>query len=46
MPVFNVHASKDHFSKLIEHVISGEEVVIAKAGRPVARKENNPSLSV
>jgi prevent-host-death family protein len=37
MPVFNVHDAKTHFSKLLERVLSGEEVVIAKAGKPVAR---------
>ena len=33
----NIHDAKTHFSKLIERVQLGEEVVIAKAGRPVAR---------
>lgn len=33
----NVHAAKTHFSKLIERVLLGEEVTIARAGRPVAR---------
>jgi prevent-host-death family protein len=37
MTVFNVHEAKTHFSKLLERVMSGEEVVIAKAGKPVAR---------
>jgi prevent-host-death family protein len=37
MPVFNIHDAKTHFSKLIERVLNGEEVVIAKAGKPVAR---------
>ncbi len=37
MAVFNIHEAKTHFSKLIERVMSGEEVVIAKAGKPVAR---------
>ena len=37
MTVFNVHDAKTHFSKLLERVLSGEEVVIAKAGKPVAR---------
>ena len=36
MPV-NIHQAKTHFSKLIERVQQGEEIVIAKAGRPVAR---------
>ena len=33
----NVHEAKTHFSKLLERVQAGEEVVIAKAGKPVAR---------
>ena len=33
----NIHEAKTHFSKLIEQVIRGEEIVIAKGGRPVAR---------
>ena len=37
MTTLNIHAAKTHFSRLIEEVAEGEEVVIAKAGRPVAR---------
>ena len=37
MAVFNIHDAKTHFSKLIMRVQYGEEVVIAKAGKPVAR---------
>lgn len=37
MAVFNIHEAKTHFSKLLERVMKGEEVVIAKAGKPVAR---------
>ena len=33
----NVHEAKTHLSKLLEQVAQGEEVVIAKSGRPVAR---------
>ncbi len=35
--VFNIHEAKTHFSKLLKRVMSGEEVIIAKAGKPVAR---------
>ena len=35
--VFNVHEAKTHFSRLLERVERGEEIVIARAGRPVAR---------
>jgi prevent-host-death family protein len=33
----NIHAAKTHLSRLIERVEQGEEVVLARAGRPVAR---------
>lgn len=34
---FNVHEAKTHFSKLLAKVEAGEEVVIARAGKPVAK---------
>ncbi len=34
---YNVHEAKTHLSRLLELVAAGEEVVIAKAGVPVAR---------
>jgi len=37
MTTVNIHEAKTHFSKLIEQIQRGEEVVIAKAGVPVAR---------
>jgi len=37
MAVFNIHETKTHFSRLLERVLKGEEVVIAKAGKPIAR---------
>jgi prevent-host-death family protein len=33
----NIHEAKTHFSKLLERVHNGEEVIIAKAGKPYAR---------
>jgi prevent-host-death family protein len=33
----NVHEAKTGFSKLLKRVQLGEEIVIAKAGKPVAR---------
>lgn len=33
----NVHEAKTHLSKLLEQVRQGEDVIIAKAGKPVAR---------
>jgi prevent-host-death family protein len=37
MKQVNVHEAKTHLSRLIEEVESGVEVIIAKAGKPVAR---------
>jgi len=37
MVIVNVHDAKTHFSRLLSRVESGEEIVIAKAGKPVAR---------
>ena len=37
MTTVNVHEAKTHLSRLLERVAAGEEVVIARAGRPVAR---------
>jgi len=34
---YNVHEAKTHLSRLLEKVAEGEEVVIARAGVPVAR---------
>lgn len=33
----NVHEAKTNLSKLIEQALNGEEVVIAKAGKPLVR---------
>ena len=35
--VVNVHDAKTHLSRLLERVQRGEEIVIARAGKPVAR---------
>ena len=35
--VVNIHEAKTHLSRLIERALLGEEIVIAKAGRPVVR---------
>jgi prevent-host-death family protein len=32
----NIHEAKTHLSRLLERVAMGEEVIIAKAGTPVA----------
>ena len=36
MKTVNVHEAKTHLSRLLEALESGEEVVIGRAGRPVA----------
>ena len=36
-PSVNIHEAKTHLSRLVERVEAGEEIVIARAGRPVAR---------
>ncbi len=33
----NIHEAKTHLSRLLERVAVGEEVIIAKAGKPVAK---------
>ena len=33
----NIHVAKTHFSSLVERAANGEEIIIAKAGKPVAR---------
>jgi prevent-host-death family protein len=35
--IVNIHEAKTHLSRLLERVAAGEEVIIGKAGRPVAR---------
>lgn len=37
MTKVNIHQAKTQFSRLVELAASGEEVVIAKSGTPVAR---------
>jgi prevent-host-death family protein len=33
----NIHEAKTHLSRLLERVALGEEIIIAKAGTPVAK---------
>ncbi len=33
----NIHEAKTHFSKLVEAAMNGEEIIIAKSGKPAAR---------
>jgi prevent-host-death family protein len=37
MKTINIHAAKTHLSSLVEEAAAGEEIIIAKAGKPVAR---------
>ena len=49
----NIHEAKTHFSKLLTRVQAGEEITIARAGKPVAklvsihpeRKERTPGTA-
>ena len=33
----NIHEAKTHFSRLIERALDGDEVIVAKAGKPLIR---------
>jgi len=33
----NIHEAKTHFSKLIKEVLKGEEIIIAKGNKPIAK---------
>ena len=33
----NIHQAKTQFSRLVERVAAGEEIIIAKSGKPIAR---------
>lgn len=37
MAEVNVHEAKTHLSRLLARVAAGEEIIISKAGKPVAR---------
>ena len=37
MRTVNMHAAKTHLSNLVEAVGKGEEIIIARAGKPVAK---------
>ncbi len=37
MTQVNIHQAKTHLSRLLVRVAAGEEIVIAKAGKPIAR---------
>ena len=33
----NIHEAKTHLSKILQRVAIGEEIIIAKSGKPIAR---------
>ena len=37
MKTVNIHQAKTQLSRIVEEVAAGEEVIIAKAGKPVAK---------
>jgi prevent-host-death family protein len=37
MQTININEAKIHLSRLVDAVVAGEEVVIAKAGKPMVR---------
>ena len=37
MRTINIHAAKTQLSRLVDDAAAGEEIIIAKAGKPVAR---------
>ena len=50
--IVNVHNAKTHFSRLLERAHAGEEIILAKSGKPYAklvpldtRKERTPGIA-
>ena len=37
MKISNIHEAKSQLSKLIESALAGEEIIIAKAGKPLVK---------
>jgi len=37
MQTVNIHDAKTHFSRLVDAAAGGEEIIIAKAGKPAAK---------
>ena len=37
MKMTNIHEAKSQLSKLVDRALEGEEVIIARAGKPVVR---------
>ncbi|MBI4377466.1 MAG: type II toxin-antitoxin system Phd/YefM family antitoxin [Nitrospinae bacterium] len=45
MHTVNIHEAKTHLSAILKRVESGEDVLIAKAGKPIARVSPIPTTS-
>jgi antitoxin (DNA-binding transcriptional repressor) of toxin-antitoxin stability system len=43
MAIANIHEAKTQLSKLVERALEGEEVIIARAGKPAVRKRGKGS---
>jgi prevent-host-death family protein len=37
MAIVNIHAAKTNLSRLVDEAAAGQEIIIARAGKPVAR---------
>jgi prevent-host-death family protein len=37
MEITNIHQAKTHLSRLVDRAAAGEEIIIAKSGKPVAK---------
>ncbi len=37
MTIINTHEAKTHLSQLLDRAANGEEIIIARAGKPIAR---------
>ena len=37
MTIINVHEAKTHLSRVLERVTQGEEIILARNGKPIAR---------
>ena len=37
MAIVTIHQAKTHFSKLIQRALAGEEIIVAKGKKPVAK---------
>lgn len=37
MKTINIHEAKTHLSRLIQEAVAGEDIVIAKSGKPMVR---------